>query len=186
MLMKCFPPTGSHTPPRPSGTAMKLIAIPIALCASIAVASAQEDTLLYRYRGETLTTSKYGPIAAFQKALDAKLQTCTPAGPHVVADGSFGSGTQNAIIRLAQCHSFSKPLPASSPARSGAITSMIWNEVLPAESAPTSEQRANDLTLVFEATDYTALEFNYCQSRAPEKNGKTWLQGDPRCFSNDP
>lgn len=165
---------------------MKLTAIPIALCASIAGASAQEDTLLYRYRGETMTTSKYGPIAAFQKALDEKLQTCTPAGPHVVADGSFGPGTQNAIIRLAQCHSFSKPLPASSPARSGAITSMIWNELLPEESAPTPEQRANDLTLVFEATDYTALEFNYCQSRAPEKNGKTWLQGDPRCFSNDP
>ena len=165
---------------------MNLIVIPIALCALITSAAAQEDTILYRYRGETLTASKFGPIAAYQKALDEKLETCVPAGPHVVADGSFGRGTQNAIVRLTQCSAFSKPLPANSPARSGAITSMIWSELLPSVPVPTAQQRANDLTLIFEATDYTALEFNYCQSRAPEEHGKTWLEGDPRCFSNDP
>lgn len=155
----------------------------------IVAAAAQDDTILYRYRDQTLTTSKYGPIAAFQTALNDVLQSCRPAGPHVVADGSYGAGTQKAIIRLTQCHTFSRPLPATSPARSGAITSMVWSELLPGTPSPTREQRANDLTLVFEATDYTALEFNFCQSKAPdepEKKGKTWLQGDPRCYSNDP
>jgi hypothetical protein len=107
-------------------------------------------------------------------------------GPTRSVDGSFGEGTQRAIERLTQCYEFSKPLPANSSARNGAITSMVWRELLPAVPLPTPEQRANDLTLVFEATDYTALEFNYCQSRAPERNGKSWLQGDLRCFSNDP
>jgi hypothetical protein len=55
------------------------------LFTSISAAAADEDKILYRYRGETLTTSEYGPIAAFQKSLDEKLQTCVPAGPRVVS-----------------------------------------------------------------------------------------------------
>jgi hypothetical protein len=63
---------------------------------------------------------------------------------------------------------------------------VLWGELLPSTPSPSPQQRANDLTLVFEATDYTALEFNYCQSRSPGENGKTWLEGDPNCYSNDP
>ena len=51
--------------------------------------------------------------------------------------------------------------------------------------APTADARAQDLTMVFEDTDFTDLEFNYCQSRSPT-TGKTWAAGDPECYSNDP
>lgn len=169
-----------------NGATMKHFIAVTFVALQLAPAAAQEDAILYRYRDQTLSTGKYGPIAAFQRALDTQLKSCSPAGPHVSNDGTYGAGTRQAISRLTQCHTFSKPLPSNSPARNGAITSMVWGELLPTTPLPTPEQRANDLTLVFEATDYTALEFNYCQSRAPEKNGKTWLQGDPRCFSNDP
>ena len=47
--------------------------IPLMLGASAALAATQDDAVLYRYRNETLSTSRYEPIAAFQKALDEKL-----------------------------------------------------------------------------------------------------------------
>jgi hypothetical protein len=126
------------------------------LVASLSCEAAEEDTVLYRFRNETLRTSKYGPIAALQKALEQGLQACTPPGPHVSSDGAFGQGTSTAIKTFARCHHFSQPLPQNSAARTGAITTLLWKELLPTSAAPSAEQRANDLTLVFEATDYTA------------------------------
>jgi hypothetical protein len=39
--------------------------------------------------------------------------------------------------------------------------------------------------MALEGTDYDRLEYNFCQSRNPE-TGKTYLQGDAKCYSNDP
>jgi hypothetical protein len=157
----------------------------IILCCAAEAAIAEEDAVLYCFRDHELTTSKYGPVATFQKALNEQLKSCSPPGPSVSADGAFGPGTQAAIIKFTKCHAFQHPLPPVSPAHQGAITSRLWSEILPAEAPPSPQQRANDLTLVFEATDYTALEFNYCQSRSP-KTGKLWTDGDDECYSNDP
>ena len=149
------------------------------------MAQAAEDSILYRFRGEKLRTGAYGSIASFQAALKEKLATCPPPSSPVKADGVFGAGTQTAIKRLSACYKFEAPLPPDSAAHQGAITTDLWRAVMNGAPAPSADARAQDLTMVFEDTDFTDLEFNYCQSHSPN-TGKTWAAGDHECYSNDP
>ncbi len=66
-------------------------------------------------------------------------------------------------------------------AREGALTQTYWN-LLVGEPAPAVDDRARTVMLTYEATDYTRMEWNFCQSRP--------LYDPPAgrrvCFSNDP
>jgi hypothetical protein len=148
-------------------------------------AQASEDSILYRFRGENLRTGAYGAVAKFQAAMNEKLATCLSPNNPVKADGVFGAGTQTAIKRLSTCYKFEPPLSSDSAAFQGAITTQLWKAVLNGAPVPSADARAQDLTMVFEDTDFTDLEFNYCQSHS-SKTGKTWAAGDPECYSNDP
>jgi peptidoglycan hydrolase-like protein with peptidoglycan-binding domain len=148
-------------------------------------ASAAEDVLLYRYPGEPVRTGRYGPVARLQARLFAKIDECGAhsTGPYGEADGVFGGNTRRAVQDVLQCYPFGPVLGSGSSAE-GAITTGLWDLLMNGEPAPTAAERANQLTLVLEATDYDALEYNFCQSKNPS-TGKRYLDGDPECYSND-
>jgi hypothetical protein len=85
------------------------------------------------------------------------------------------------LVSLAQCPAIAPKLAGDNDARSGALTEKYW-DALTGEPAPSVDDRSRTLMLTYEATDYTRMEWNYCQSK-PLYNP---AGGQPLCFSNDP
>lgn len=144
-----------------------------------ALGPAQAD-VLYRLGDKSLFDGRYGPIAAAQARANAALVACGKPGS-ISVDGRFGQGTRAALMTLAQCPAFQARLTSDEDARRGVLTSLYWDALI-GEAPPTVDDRARTLMLTYEATDYTHLEWNYCQSR-PLYNPSG---GQPFCFSNDP
>src|SRR5215217_7935109 len=57
--------------------------------------------VLYAYLGRTTKDSRWGKVALFQGALSDRLTAC--GKPGLVADGQYGRGTRDAIVRLTGC-----------------------------------------------------------------------------------
>ncbi len=137
------------------------------------------DPILYRNSGAGLYDGAFGPIHAATTAANAALARC---GAHLTVDtsGAWKAATTTAFRTLAACPEFTQRLSPQSPARRGALTAEFW-VLLVGTPPPSALDRARTLMLTFEATDYSALEWNYCQSRplyVPPRH--------PVCHSNDP
>jgi hypothetical protein len=149
-------------------------------------AEGTDQAILYRTDGKVINLGKFGSFALFQQQLFDKISSCGAGDSSTYgnADGKFGKATSRAIVDVQLCYPFG-PALAGGPAADGkAVTAGLWEMVLPGGAKPTAAERANALTLVLEATDYDAMQYNFCQSRNPQ-SGKTFLGGDPYCFSND-
>jgi hypothetical protein len=147
--------------------------------AALLAAPADAD-ILYRFREGVLFDGKHGPIAKAQARANAALIACGKPGS-ITADGKFGRGTRDALVSLAQCPAVAPQLTADAEARAGALTQAYW-QALVGEPEPSVDDRARTLMLTYEATDYTDMEWNFCQSR-PRFNPAA---GNRVCFSNDP
>ncbi len=153
------------------------------LTVSLAIASIAPATagdVLYQRRDGVLFDGAYGPIARLQKKIDETLRACGN-GAHVVADGKFGRGTAQGIAALAQCSNVPETVRNDVDVRRGAATTTLWQAVMD-EPVPSVDARARTLMLTYEATDYTRMEWNFCQSSPlyDPTNGRNV------CYSNDP
>jgi hypothetical protein len=147
--------------------------------AALTVSSAQSD-VLYRFTGEQLFDGRFGPVATVQARLKDALHACGKQEA-LTADGKFGPRTRDGLSELADCPAISPSLADDGDAHHGAITDRYWN-VLVETPPPDVDQRAHTIMLTYEATDYTDMEWNFCQS-APLYNPGG---GHTVCFSNDP
>src|SRR5262245_14615642 len=144
-----------------------------------AIAPSRAD-ILFRFGQTTLFDGRFGSIAKAQALANAALAACgRPAT--IGADGKFGAGTRDALAALARCPAFTSKLAADGDARAGALTHAYW-DALVGQPAPTVNDRAHTLMLTYEATDYTRMEWNFCQSQ-PQFNPAA---GRNTCISNDP
>ena len=161
---------------KPSPSICYLLAVALTLLA----ATPSRADILYRFGQGVLFDGRFGPIAKAQARVNAALIACSKPGT-IEADGKFGQGTRTALVALAQCPAFAPKLAADADARAGALTQAYW-DALVSEAAPSVDDRSRTLMLTYEATDYTRMEWNYCQSRPlydPPAGRRT-------CFSNDP
>lgn len=152
----------------------------VAALALAAVSMPAHADVLYRYEQGVLFDGRYGPIAKAQARAKEALIACGKPDT-LAADGKFGAGTGNALKTLAECPAFAQKLTNDSDARAGALTQTFW-EALVGGPAPTVDDRARTLMLTYEATDYTRMEWNYCQSRPLYDPA----HGHSTCYSNDP
>jgi hypothetical protein len=136
---------------------------------------------LYKYREATLFDGKFGPIANLQAAVVTALKAC---GKNVspTIDGKFGPATRWALGLLSACPEIAPKLAGDADVTDGTLTTVYWNALLPETPLPSADQRAGTIMLTYEATDYTHLEWNFCQSK-PFYDPK---HGNKRCYSNDP
>lgn len=142
--------------------------------------SASRSEVLYRFTGEQLFDGRFGPVATVQERLKDALRACG-GRQAITVDGKFGPGTRDALSELADCPAISPSLADDKDAHHGAITIRYWN-LLVGSPPPSVDERARTLMLTYEATDYTAMEWNFCQS-SPLYNPAV---GHIICFSNDP
>jgi len=155
------------------------IAAFVASAVATVAAAGPPDPILYRYSGAGLYDGAFGPLHTATVAAQTALAGCKP-GVSIDTTGNWNASTAAAFKALAACPSFNSRLPAGSPAHDGTLTVAFWN-LLVGGPLPSALQRARTLMLTFGATDYTALEWNFCQSRplyAPPRQ--------PICYSNDP
>ncbi len=139
-------------------------------CASARAQNVPEAEPLYRYRGIPLHDSKWGPLAAFQRALADSLRAHGRAVP--VADGIFGAATRDAIARLIALPEFATlPRPYGTDTEC-VITRALWRRLLPRIAEPTVHERAFVLSLSHEATDYDRMEWNY--GTGDDRSALTW------------
>ena len=139
------------------------------------------DPIISRYTGTILKGGKFGYLAEVQNKLNQLPAACRPTQP-LVANGQFGPGMRDAIVKGASCPAVQKLLPKDSEARRGAVTEALWAVLFPGRAKPSIHERAMVLVLTQEATDYDRVEWNFCQNR-PAYNP---AQGQPICYSNDP
>ena len=135
------------------------------------------DPVIYSYDGAVLFDGAYGPVAAMQKAAKAALQSCNSPAT-IVADGRLGKQTKLALAALANCVGYDD---LGAVAKTGVMTQAYWRRLM-ATDPPSIDERARTLMLTFEATDYTAAEWNFCQSRPLYDP----TAARPVCYSNDP
>lgn len=158
----------------------------------VTAAEAQAQTqdlsqVLYRFENRALTLGRFGAVAVFQERLFAQAANCAakPLSRYGVADGIVGAKTRQAIIDLQPCLNASVRVAVGAD-NYGAITVGLWRLLMPASMPPPDAiTRANHLTFALEGTDYDVIQFNFCQSKNP-RSGKTFLEGDPYCHTNDP
>jgi hypothetical protein len=112
----------------------------------------------FRFGGQTLKDSRWGPIAGFQAALARQLEAAGLAPVEV--DGVFGSGTRKGIARLCTAPAFRHLAVPETDPRFGAITDEIWDALMPSHAPPTVHQRAFVMSLSHEGTDYDRAEWN--------------------------
>jgi hypothetical protein len=149
-------------------------------CAAAALAAQAPAQTLYKYDQGRLFDGRYGPVARVQESALDKLRNCG-SRTRVTVDGFFGPGFRANLAELAKCPDFASRLSADTDAQRGDLTLAYWNALM-SEPPPTVDDRARTIMLTFEATDYTRMEWNFCQSRplyAP-------VDGQPICYSNDP
>lgn len=139
-------------------------------CATAHAQNAPDPELLFRYGGVPLHDSKWGPLAAFQRALSDSLMAHGRAG--LVADGIFGGATRDAIARLIALPEFAPPLQPPGTDTECIITRALWRRLLPRTLPPTVRERAFVLSLSHEATDYDRMEWNYGTS--DDRSALTW------------
>ncbi len=164
--------------------------------ASVARAGA-EDKILYRYRVDDQCTApkpprwpimifdgRFGVLAPFQKALTEKLVACGVAMP-LASDGLFGCGVKKAITRLGQCPQVKPKLPTGSSAFQGDVTEAVWREIMPDTPVPDLEMRIKTLVLSFERTDYSRIEWNFCQYTNQGKEVYDPNVAGSQCKTND-
>lgn len=148
--------------------------------AHVATAAAQQpDAVLFRFSGEGLYDGAFGPLQEVEVAAQSALRKC---GSEVTlsTSGRMDLQAQKAFAALSKCPQVSPHLDPGSEARSGAVTTGLW-ALLVRKAPPSAGERARTMMLTFEATDYTALEWNFCQSR-PLYDPPS----QPVCYSNDP
>jgi hypothetical protein len=143
--------------------------------------SPSKAEVFYRFSKGVLFDGRYGPIAKVQEAAKAALAACGSSDT-ISVDGKFGPGTRDALAALAKCPVFASQLAADGDAKAGAVTGGYWAALLGTAPAPGVDDRARTLMLTYEATDYTRMEWNFCQSK-PLYNPSS---GHNKCFSNDP
>lgn len=135
--------------------------------------------VLYRYVQATLFDGRYGPLALAQEKANAGLLACGKQAT-ITVDGKFGQGTRQALADLAKCPAFAS-LKSDADAQAGALTLAYWTALV-GGAAPGVDARARTVMLTYEATDYTRMEWNFCQSK-PIYNPSA---GNQVCYSNDP
>ncbi|MCC9622550.1 hypothetical protein LPB41_12680 [Thalassospira sp. MA62] len=143
--------------------------------------------VLYRFENRPLTLGKYSAVADFQQKLFANAGNCSgkQSSSYGGADGVVGAKTRQAIIDLQAC--LDPAIRSAVGAENyGAITVGLWRLLMRSNLPPPDAiTRANQLTFALEGTDYDVIQFNFCQSKNP-RSGKTFLEGDPYCHTNDP
>jgi hypothetical protein len=153
---------------RSAAMAAFLWAAIIALAQTVASAAIANDRILLDSRRYDVLAGRHSVFAGFQVRLQALLNRCGSASPPVVAAGQavpgrIGAATREGIQRLLKCSDL-KDIPSSSAARHGVITTALWDAVMGGEPVPTVEDRAQAMTLSFEATDFgDQPEWNLCQ-----------------------
>lgn len=138
---------------------------------------------LYSYDQAALFDGGYGPVAKAQAQAKVALSACG-LGNKLTVDGTFGPGTRNALAALAKCPTFAAELSDDADALKGKLTEKYW-QLLVGGDAPTLEDRARTIMLTYEATDYTRMEWNFCQSRPlydPANGRKKCISNDPRSY----
>jgi len=157
------------------------------IAVSTSAVAADTSALLYRIpppgaaQRPMWNDGHFGPIAAFQGALRARLAAAgVPTQDLPGVDGVYGPGTHLGIERLLGLPGFTDLAPA--PGQNAGITAAIWARLLPAVTPPDVNQRIDTLILTYEATPFDSpAEWNFCQSM-PAATRRT---GSP-CRSNDP
>ncbi len=153
--------------------------LPLAGVATLMWAHEASAQVLYRFSEAALFDGRYGPVAQAQEKTNAALLACGRPAPLTV-DGRFGDGTRRALAALTSCPAF-VGLANDAEARSGALTLPYWTALV-GGPAPDVDARARTLMLTYEATDYTRMEWNFCQS----KPRYSPAAGVTACVSNDP
>ncbi|SDD04836.1 hypothetical protein [Belnapia rosea] len=136
--------------------------------------------IVYRFGQAPLFDGRYGPVAVVQTRINEELAGCGKPAT-ITVDGVFGPGTRNALRALATCPGYVPKLANDADARAGSLTTTYWDALIGGER-PSVDQRARTLMLTYENTDYTRMEWNFCQS-SPLYNPSA---GRNVCFSNDP
>jgi hypothetical protein len=159
---------------------LKILIIGLMVSGGMTWAHAQSDPVLYSLRRTPLFDGKFGKLAEAQAAISAALVRC--GKPSIVADGTFGNRTAQAVKTLVACPEIRPHIPPDSSAHQGVITQSLWKALLPNSAVPSVEERSQTLVLTYEATDYDRLEWNFCQ------NKPLWSPQNPSlpCFTNDP
>ncbi|MBB6486855.1 hypothetical protein [Rhizobium lusitanum] len=136
---------------------------------------------LYKFHGAPLFDGKFGPVANLQRAMIAGLKAC---GKNVASnvDGRFGPATRYGLGLLSKCPEIAPKLAGDAEAAAGSLTTAFWMALLPEMSPPSLDQRAQTIMLTYEATDYTEMEWNFCQSNPLYDPNR----GNKLCYSNDP
>lgn len=135
------------------------------------VPDSDSSFVLYHYRGQVLRDSKWGKIVVFQRALSEALEACGKDGIGN-ADGIFGNGTYQGLMRLLSCPGFEDLAVASDHPLHGTVHTALWKRLLPKIHIPTVHERAFALSLTHEATDYDRVEWNY--GTDDDKSALTW------------
>lgn len=159
---------------------VRSVASALALISFLNFSVSANADVLYKYSDGALFDGLYGPIALAQKAAKEALAACHSTVA-VTVDGRFARGTRKALQKLAECPAIAPKLQDDQDGREGALTTTFWSALVGA-APPDVNARARTLMLTYEATDYTRMEWNFCQSspRYDPEHGKL------KCFSNDP
>jgi hypothetical protein len=158
-----------------------LLCILLTIVATTGSGASLRAEVLYARSGSVLFDGRFGPVAQAQGALSEQLSSCKGQQIVVAKDGKFGSGMVAAIKQVVSCPA-GHDLTTDDQSRDGKLTDTLWKVLLPPTPPPDLDSRVQTLVLSYEATDYTQLEWNFCQTKPffdPQKPGSV-------CFSNDP
>jgi hypothetical protein len=122
------------------------------------------DRVLIETTERNIRGSRFGAIAAFQRALARAARACRKSLPGgsvlVFADGVWGRRSGELLQTVStQCPDYAA-LARTPAGRQGAITPRAWNAFNVGQTYPRPLERSLILSLAVEGTDYTAVEFN--------------------------
>ncbi|WP_157977950.1 hypothetical protein [Paraburkholderia kururiensis] len=130
---------------------------------SLAQTNTEESVVVFRISGQqSIRGGKFGSLAEFQHRLASAAKRCgiPIANEDRFADGTLGPQTFAVILKVAACPDFANSLATDDPARNGAVSSGLWRVVAPDLAIPDGHDRSHTMTLSYESTDYTDIEFN--------------------------
>jgi hypothetical protein len=141
-----------------------------------------EDDIVLDASGPPLRVGVYSRYGDFQRNLRERIIACKllPTTPEDQL-GTFGPSTTKEISALNSCK---KHLENSTP-NVGKLTVAVWREIMGTSALPSVEERADVLTLTFEATDFTdPPEWNFCQDNSgPAEERAQRAMATSTCFN---
>ncbi len=155
----------------------------ISLCGSSQLHAAIDDVILDASK-YPIRVGIYSKLTEFRNKLSLRLAGCK-THPMSVQDpsGTFGPATASEISALAVCEKTLAHQGALTA--SGALTLGVWQAIMGNSSPPDVEERADALTLTFEATDFAdPPEWNFCQDNTGPSEGRAERAiANSQCFN---